>query len=237
MSAQILIVEDDREINQLIATYLQKEGYQTQSATNGVEAVQLFTGSTFQLVILDLMIPQMDGTEVLRRIREKGSHVPVLILSAKSDEMDKILGLGLGADDYMTKPFSIGELIARVKAQLRRFLYMSDAPPESEPDPVLRHKGLELDLSNYQVHVHGETKTLTAKEFDILKLFMKNPTRVFTKSQIFQAVWNSDFMSDENTVMVHIRRLRTKIEQDASNPTYIQTVWGIGYKLGEGDPL
>jgi DNA-binding response OmpR family regulator len=232
---KILIVEDDPEINQLLTKYLQKEGYQTDSAFNGLEALERFARTGYQLVILDLMMPKLDGHEVLRRIREKG-NVPVLIVSAKSEEVDKIVGLGLGADDYMTKPFGIGELIARVKAQMRRYLYLNDAPAQDEqeePDHLLKHGDLTLDLNTYQVQIGDEKKTLTAKEFEILKLFLKNPTRVFTKSQIFQAVWQEEYLADENTVMVHIRRLRTKIEADASNPEYIQTVWGIGYKLGE----
>ena len=233
MDAKILIVEDDHEINGLIAKYLQKEeGCHTTSAYDGQEAWDLFNADRYQLVVLDLMLPKLDGFEVLRRIREKG-NVPVLILSAKNEEVNKILGLGLGADDYLTKPFTMGELIARIKAQLRRFLYMSGGQEAAEESNVLKHGALELNLDTYQVHLGGETKTLTAKEFEILKLFLKNPTRVFSKAQIFQAVWNSDFITDENTVMVHIRRLRTKIEADASNPQYIQTVWGIGYKLGE----
>jgi len=234
MDANILIVEDDQEITDLVSKYLQKEGYRTRSASDGLEACEMFAADSYQLVLLDLMIPKFDGFEVLRRIREKG-NVPVVILSAKNEETSKILGLGLGADDYLTKPFTMGELIARVKAQLRRFLYMSGGPdtPE-EAANVLKHGSLELNLDTYQVHIGDETKTLTAKEFEILKLFMKNPTRVFSKAQIFQVVWNSDFLTDENTVMVHIRRLRTKIESDPSNPQFIQTVWGIGYKLGEG---
>lgn len=232
---RILIVEDDPEINQLLTKYLEREGYRTDSSSDGLEAWEKFSMGDYQLVILDLMLPKMDGHEVLRRIREKG-NVPVLILSAKSEEVDKIVGLGLGADDYLSKPFGIGELIARVKAQMRRYLYLNEPPTQdkAEAGHLLTYGQLQLDLNTYQVQVGDEKKTVTAKEFEILKLFLKNPTRVFTKSQIFQAVWQEqDSHTDENTVMVHIRRLRTKIEQDASNPTYIQTVWGIGYKLGD----
>lgn len=231
MTSAILIIEDDREINGLLAACLRQEGYETASAYDGEEALGLLAQQPFQLIILDLMIPKIDGYEVLRRARE--SHrIPVLILSAKGQETDKMIGLGLGADDYLTKPFGLGELTARVKAMLRRYLYFNDNP-QDRPSPVLIHGGLAVHLHTYEVTVRSNKIPLTAKEFDILKLFLSNPSRVFTKSQIYQAVWNDRYMADENTVMVHIRRLRTKIEADPSQPVFIQTVWGIGYKLGE----
>lgn len=185
----------------------------------------------FQLLILDLMLPEIDGYEVLRRLRETQT-IPVLILSAKGQEVDKIIGLGLGADDYLAKPFGLGELSARVKAMLRRYVYFNNHPNDHSAS-VLTHGELAIDLHTYEVASRAGKKTLTAKEFDILKLFLSYPSRVFTKSQIFQAVWKEDPIFNENTVMVHIRRLRTKIEPDPSSPIYIQTVWGIGYKLGE----
>jgi DNA-binding response OmpR family regulator len=226
---KVLIVEDDREINQLLTRYLQREGYRTASVYSGTEALAAVKASPCHLVILDLMLPEVDGFEVLRRIREQG-NTPVLILSARDQEVDKLLGLGLGADDYMTKPFSIRELVARVKAQLRRYLYLQEDAPEQETRLV--YGDLELDLLTYELLVRGEAKSLTAKEFEIMKLFISNPSRVFTKAQIFRAVWQEDYLTDENTVMVHIRRLRTKIEEDPSQPVYLQTVWGIGYRLG-----
>jgi DNA-binding response OmpR family regulator len=177
------------------------------------------------------MLPKLDGQEVLREVR-KMSTVPVIILSAKDRETDKILGLELGADDYITKPFTIGELTARVKAQLRRSTkwnadgYLADAK-------IIRRGDLELNMGTYEVNVAGVSKALTSKEFAILKLFMDNPSRVFTKAQIFENVWKEESLSDDNTVMVHINRLRSKIEENSSNPVYIQTVWGFGYKLGE----
>ncbi|MCR8634785.1 response regulator transcription factor [Paenibacillus sp. N5-1-1-5] len=232
MTSKILIVEDDREIHELLAAYLQKEGYQTTSAYNGEEALSHITQTEFQLLILDLMIPIIDGYEVLRRVRSI-QNIPVLILSAKGEEVDKIIGLGLGADDYVTKPFGLGELSARVKAMLRRYTYFNNNPQDN-PSSVITHGELGINLYTYEVTSRTGKKMLTAKEFEILKLFLSNPSRVFTKSQIFRAVWKEDDnMSDENTVMVHIRRLRTKIELDPSEPEYIQTVWGIGYKLGE----
>ncbi|HEX3043956.1 MAG TPA: response regulator transcription factor [Bacillota bacterium] len=230
-SARILIIEDDIEINQLVTKYLNKEGFDTDSVFNGREALSHISNQDYQLIILDLMLPKVDGQEVLRKIRETKT-TPVIILSAKDREIDKILGLGLGADDYITKPFTIGELIARVKAQLRR--YMEFNPDNSGfGSKVLKYGDLELDTGTYEVTVGGQKKPLTAKEFAILKLFLSNPTCVFSKSQIFQAVWQEESMSDDNTVMVHINRLRTKIERDPSNPVYLQTVWGFGYKLGE----
>lgn len=231
-SARILIIEDDLEINQLVAKYLTKEGFVTDSVYDGKEALSCIANQEYQLVILDLMLPKVDGQEVLRKIRAKNT-IPVIILSAKDREMDKIMGLGLGADDYITKPFTIGELVARVKAQLRRYTDFNPHANGAE-SKVLKHGDLELDLGNYEVTVSGRKTSLSAKEFAILKLFLSYPFRVFTKSQIFQAVWQEESMTDDNTVMVHISRLRTKIERDPSNPVYIQTVWGFGYKLGEG---
>ncbi|SHE35170.1 DNA-binding response regulator, OmpR family, contains REC and winged-helix (wHTH) domain [Seinonella peptonophila] len=232
MNIQILIIEDDVEINQLVAKYLSKEGFHTHSVYNGEEALSHLSNHEYQLIILDLMLPKVDGQEILRKIREKKT-TPVIILSARDREMDKILGLGLGADDYMTKPFTIGELIARVKAQLRRYMDFNSDSTKAEPK-IFKHGSLELHTSTYEVKVSGHKKLLTSKEFAILKLFLTNPTRVFSKSQVFQTVWKEDSLAVDNTVMVHINRLRTKIEPDPSNPVYIQTVWGFGYKLGEG---
>lgn len=231
-SIKILVVEDDREIHQLVSRYLQKEGYKIHSAFDGQEALKYIEYHTYELIVLDLMLPGIDGLEVLRRIREKGV-TPVLILSAKSEDPDKIIGLGLGADDYVTKPFSMGVFIARVKALLRRSLYYQEKNEENRE--VLQYKGLTLNLSACMATVGETSISLTAKEFELLKLFLTNPNRVFTKSQLFQAVWKDDYMTDDNTVMVHIRKLRKKIEKDPSNPKYIQTVWGFGYKLGEGE--
>jgi len=227
---KILVIEDDLEINSLITKYLQREGYSTYAVFNGIDAVEYIRKQDFQLVILDLMLPKMDGQKVLQEIR-KNHTMPVIILSAKDREMDKILGFDLGADDYITKPFTIGELTARVKAQLRRSTDWNTTSAINE-NKIIQHGDLEVNTSTYEVKMAGEMKTLTAKEFSILLLFLENPTRVFTKTQIFEAVWQEESLSDDNTVMVHINRLRSKIEADPSNPVYIQTVWGFGYRLG-----
>ena len=230
----ILVIEDDFEINQLVAKYLEKEGFRVESAYNGEDAIQLLTTNEYQLVILDMMLPKVEGKEVLRKLREE-QKIPVIILSAKDSEMDKIMGLNLGADDYIIKPFTIGELVARVKAQLRRFQNFNSSTTTTTlaASNILHHGNLQLNNETYTVTVDGEEKKLTSKEFAILKLFLSNPTRVFTKSQIFESVWQEESFSDDNTVMVHVNRLRAKIEKDPSKPKYIKTVWGFGYKLGE----
>jgi len=226
----ILVVEDDSEINHLVSRTLLNEGYTIDSVFNGLEALQYFKSKHYHMIILDLMIPKTDGYEVLRRVREK-SNIPILILSAKSEDTDKIIGLGLGADDYMIKPFNISELVARVKAQLRRYLYFNSVSVEEVC--LLKHLEMELDLNTFVLKVKDKQIVLSSKEFEILKLLMSNPKRVFTKDVIYQSVWGEDFIADENTIMIHIHRLREKIEDDASKPRYIKTIWGIGYKLAE----
>lgn len=227
----ILVVEDDKEINCLIADYLRKEGYTVDSSLDGTDAMDKLAHNSYQLVILDLMLPKLSGGEILIKIRENCT-IPVIILSAKDEQTDKIFGLGLGADDYIVKPFEIGEVIARVKAQLRRYMKFNKSGV-SEKGEVLNHGELQLNLDTYELKAKGRSVTLTAKEFEILKLLMLYPNKVFTKSQIFNAVWKEEYITDENTVMVHISRLRNKIEEDSSHPQNIKTVWGIGYKLGE----
>jgi DNA-binding response OmpR family regulator len=226
---RILVVEDDLEINRLVSEHLSREGYNIESVFNGADALLHMSSVSYQMVILDIMMPKVDGYEVLQKIRRSG-NTPVLILSAKCLETDKIIGLGLGADDYMTKPFGMGELTARVKAQLRRYLTFS---AESDTTQLIKHLNIEMNTSTFEVKIGENLTALTSKEFQILKLFMLNPKKVFTKSQLFKSIWGEDYLNDENTVMVHIRRLREKIENDPSNPKYIQTVWGIGYKLVE----
>ena len=226
---RILIADDDKEIRNLLKIYLERELYIVDTAINGDEALQLFNQNNYNLVILDLMMPKVDGIEVCRKLRDK-TNVPILMLTAKDHEVDKILGLSIGADDYITKPFSIHEVIARVKALLRRFLVLgSDANIQEKT--TLTFKGLLIDLNTYTVHTNKEEINLTGKELELLKFFTSNPGQVFTKTQLFRNVWDDNYIEDDNTVMVHIRKLRKKIEVDPSNPKFIQTVWGIGYKF------
>ncbi|PFU26238.1 DNA-binding response regulator [Bacillus cereus] len=226
---RILIADDDKEIRNLLKIYLERELYMVDTAINGDEALQLFNQNNYNLVILDLMMPKVDGIEVCRKLRDK-TNVPILMLTAKDHEVDKILGLSIGADDYITKPFSIHEVIARVKALMRRFLVLgSDANIQKKT--TLTFKGLLIDLNTYTVHTNKEEINLTGKELELLKFFTSNPGQVFTKTQLFRNVWDDNYIEDDNTVMVHIRKLRKKIEVDPSNPKFIQTVWGIGYRF------
>lgn len=230
---KILLIEDDLSISEMVKDYLLREGYEITAVFDGDQAAAAFEQMNYDLVLLDLMLPKRTGTDVLQLIRQK-SLVPVLIMSAKDSDVDKALGLGFGADDYITKPFSMIELAARVKAAIRRAGYYSQAEQQSEVENNLIHiGGLTIDLDNFSVTKQGEELKLTAKEFHILKLFVTNPGRVFTKAQIYGFVWNDDYYGEENVINVHMRRLREKIEEDPSQPKYILTLWGIGYKLGD----
>jgi len=226
---RILVADDEKEIRDLVKKYLQRETYQVDTAANGEEALRLFDKNAYNLVILDIMMPGIDGIEVCRRLRNK-TNIPILMLTAKDQEIDKVLGLSIGADDYITKPFSINELVARVKAHIRRFLALKSNSGEHK-ESVIVFKNWSIDLNKYSVTKKGVEIQLTAKEFELLKFFVSHPEQVFTKAQIFRRVWESEYIEDDNTVMVHIRKLRKKIEEDPSNPLIIQTVWGIGYKF------
>ncbi|HDR5354072.1 response regulator transcription factor [Bacillus cereus] len=226
---RILIADDDKEIRNLLKIYLERELYMVDTAINGEEALHLFNQNNYNLVILDLMMPKIDGIEVCKKLRDK-TNVPILMLTAKDHEVDKILGLSIGADDYITKPFSIHEVIARVKALMRRFLVLGSNNTAQEKT-TLSFKGLTINLNTYTVHTNKEEISLTGKELELLKFFTSNPGQVFTKTQLFRNVWNDNYIEDDNTVMVHIRKLRKKIEIDPSNPKFIQTIWGIGYKF------
>lgn len=226
---KILLVEDDIEIRELLKNFLEDENYEVVCAADGKEACRKFDSAAFSLVLLDLMIPQISGMDVMQHIR-KNSVVPIIIVSAKDSETDKSLGLGLGADDYMTKPFSVVEVLARIRANIRRTTQYDNA---SIVAPSMLTAGdLIMNLSDYTLSKKGERVELTAKEFEILKLFLQNPKKVYTKEQIYSLVWNDAYCGDENAVNVHISRLRNKIEDDTRNPHYILTVWGIGYKFG-----
>ncbi|QWG35482.1 response regulator transcription factor [Bacillus mycoides] len=227
MSYHILLVEDDISIQEMVETYLVKEGFQVTIASDGEEGVNAFLKGSFDLIILDIMMPKLDGLEVVRIIREK-SAVPILMMSAKDTDVDKAIGLGLGADDYICKPFSMIELAARVKAAIRRSTKYSAVESKDE---AIQIGDLIIDPINFTVEKKGRQLKLTLKEFEILKLFVKNQNRVFTKAQIYKLVWNEEYYGDDNVINVHMRRLREKIETDPSNPEYIKTLWGIGYKL------
>lgn len=226
---RILIADDDKEIRNLLKIYLERELYMVDTAINGDEALQLFNQNNYNLVILDIMMPKVDGIEVCRKLRDK-TNVPILMLTAKDHEVDKILGLSIGADDYITKPFSIHEVVARVKALMRRFLVLGSNNTVQEKT-TLAFKGLTINLNTYTVHTNKAEISLTGKELELLKFFTSNPGQVFTKTQLFRNVWDDNYIEDDNTVMVHIRKLRKKIEIDPSNPKFIQTIWGIGYKF------
>lgn len=231
---QILIADDEKEIRDLLKKYLEREQYQIDLAVNGEDALRLFDKNLYHIVILDLMMPKLDGIEVCRRLRTK-TNVPILMLTAKDQEVDKLLGLGIGADDYITKPFSIHEVVARVKALIRRS-FIRDNDDNLFEKTLITFRGLTVNLKNYTLTIADKEIPLTAKEFELLRFFVTQPEQVFTKTQLFHNVWGSDYIEDDNTVMVHIRKLRKKVEADPSNPKFIQTVWGIGYKfVGEAD--
>ena len=228
-NVNVLVVEDDESINNMVTKALKKENFNVKQAYDGSQALILWQENDFNIILLDIMLPVIDGIEVMRRIREK-STIPIILLTAKGDESDRVIGLGLGADDYIVKPFYISELTARVKAQLRRCLYFSSS---LKSRTVLQYKDIEFDTESFIVKKRGEVINLTAKECKILKLFLENLGKVFTKVQIFNEVWGDEYLGDDNTVMVHIRRLRNKIEDDPDKPKYIKSLWGIGYKMGD----
>jgi two-component system, OmpR family, response regulator VicR len=235
MEGHLLIIEDDPAISTMVKDYLAKEGYQITVAEDGEQALREFASASYDLILLDLMLPKRSGLDILEQIR-KESRVPILILSAKDGEVEKALGLRLGADDYIAKPFSLIELAARVQASIRRATLYSN-PDEAGQTPELKLLSvgeLTLDPDNFTVTKRGQEITLTSKEFQILKLFLQHPTRVYTKAMLYQLVWNEEYFKDDNVINVHMRRLREKIEDDPSNPRYIRTLWGIGYRLGEG---
>ncbi|WP_054743054.1 response regulator transcription factor [Cellulosilyticum ruminicola] len=227
---KILIVDDEKEIRDLIEIYLKNEGYITLTAKTGLEAMQMVEEHDIQLIILDVMMPVVNGIDACIKIREQ-HNLPIIMLSAKVEDIDKILGLSVGADDYLTKPFNPLELIARVKAQLRRFTKLNVSAQTSVNQ--LEEGELKFDLETGQVFKSGIEISLTPTELSILKLLWKNKGIVFKISTIYERVWNQEYIENNNTVMVHIRKLREKIEENPRTPEYIFTVWGVGYKFGE----
>ncbi|HEY9059549.1 MAG TPA: response regulator transcription factor [Pseudobacteroides sp.] len=223
----ILVCDDEVEIVEAIEIYLRHEGYDVYKAANGLEALSIIENTEIHLIIMDIMMPMMDGIRATMKIREK-KNIPVIMLSAKSEDTDKILGLNIGADDYVTKPFNPLELIARVKSQLRRYTMLGSMEVKSD---VWRSGGLVVDDSRKEVTVDGESVKLTPVEYKILKLLCENAGRVYSMEQIYEQVWNEPSFNPENTVAVHIRRIREKIELNPKEPKYLKVVWGIGYKI------
>lgn len=227
---KILVVDDEKEIADLIEIYLVSDGYKVYKAYNAADGLDILAKEDIKLVLLDIMMPGMDGLAMCRKIRET-SNIPIIILSAKSTDLDKILGLGTGADDYVTKPFNPLELTARVKSQLRRFTQLNPGSDKGKPETEIQIRGLVINKENHKVVVYGEEVKLTPIEFDILYLLASNPGRVFSTDEIFERVWNEKVYEANNTVMVHIRRLRGKMKEDTRTEKIITTVWGVGYKV------
>ena len=223
----ILVCDDDKEIVEAISVYLKNENYNVIKAFNGEEALKAIEENEIHLILLDVMMPKLDGLNATIKIRQN-SNIPIIILSAKSEDTDKILGLNFGADDYITKPFNPLELIARVKSQMRRYTSLGSIAEKSN---VIKIGDLELDKDSKEVKVLGETVELTATEYGILQLLMENAGKVFSIDQIYESVWNELSFAPENTVSVHIRRIREKIEINPKDPKYLKVVWGIGYKI------
>lgn len=223
---KILIVEDETSFSEALTFLLGKEGFIVDAAATGSEALAKFETGNYDLILLDLMIPEVSGIEVCRAIRAK-SQVPIIMLTAKDTEIDKVVGLELGADDYVTKPYSKSELVARIRAVLRRG---GNGQSESEAG-VLTVANIKMDIDRHQVSVSGQPISLPLKEFELLEFLMRNPGRVLTRNQLIDRVWGSDYVGDTKTLDVHIKRLRAKVEKDPANPTLIQTVRGLGYKI------
>jgi DNA-binding response OmpR family regulator len=228
---RILVVEDDKEIREALEIYLKAQGYEVWTAANGKEGLDRVGQSLFHLAVIDIMMPIMDGVTMLIKLRERGYEFPVIMLSAKSEEVDKILGLNMGADDYVTKPFTPMELLARVHSQLRRYQkYKSAVQGASQNDHIFAIGGLELNEQTVEVSVDGEAVRLTPMEFKIVQLLIKNPGRVFSADEIYERIWNEKAVNSD-TIMVHVRNIREKIEINPKNPKYLKVVWGVGYKI------
>ena len=227
----VLIVEDDKEIREGIEIYLKNQGYQVSQAADGIEGLEQIEREQIHLAIVDVMMPRMDGITMMMKVRERGYDFPVIMLSAKSEEVDKIMGLNMGADDYVTKPFTTMELLARVNSHLRRYRkYLDAVDGGADSEKIYVTGGLELNENTVEVTVDGNPVKLTPLEFKILLLLMKNPGRVFSAEEIYERVWNEQAINTD-TIMVHIRKIREKIEINPREPKYLKVVWGIGYKI------
>ncbi len=227
MAKRILLVDDEPLILKGLKFSLEQDGYETDTAADGEEALAKMRNGGYDIVLLDVMLPKLSGIEVCQNIRET-SNVPIIMLTAKGEDMDKILGLEYGADDYMTKPFNILEVKARIKSILRR----TGAAPEA-PKLELTVRDITINIGNRSVVAHGEPVNLTVKEFDLLQLFMNNPGKVYSRDELLETIWGFDYLGDVRTVDVHIRRLREKIEKDSTKPVYIMTKWGVGYYFAQ----
>jgi DNA-binding response OmpR family regulator len=230
-----LVIEDDRQIIELITMHLNDLGFRVEHALRGPEGAARALERAYDLIVLDLMLPQLDGFEICKRIREQNKQTPILMLTARSEEIDKVLGLELGADDYITKPFGVRELIARVKALMRRVAVNRAAAKDCKQNNVLRFGALTINLKNRTAMKGGTLIELTRKEFDLLEMLASNPGQAFSRQQLLQMVWGYQFDGYNHTVNTHINRLRNKIEADPSNPKYVQTVWGHGYRFTQAE--
>ena len=226
--SRILIVEDEISIAELERDYLELSGFEVEVASDGAEGLQKAINEEFDLIILDLMLPKVDGFEICRQVREE-KNIPIIMVSAKKEDVDKIRGLGLGADDYMTKPFSPSELVARVKAHMARYERLVGSAVEE--NKVIEIRGLKIDTTARRVWINGEEKTLTTKEFDLLTFLASHPNHVYTKDELFREIWDMEALGDIATVTVHIKKIREKIEFDTSKPQYIETICGVGYRF------
>ncbi len=229
----ILLVEDDEEIRNGVEIYMRNQGYEVFKAGNGEDGLKILEKETIHLAILDIMMPVMDGITMLMKLREKGYEFPVVMLTAKSEDIDKVMGLNMGADDYITKPFTPLELLARVNSHLRRYARYLDAltgPGNEDKDRILSVGGLELNLDTVETFTDGKPVKLTPIEFKILELLMRTPGRVFSSEEIYETVWNERAINTD-TIMVHVRNIREKIEADPKKPVYLKVVWGVGYKI------
>ncbi|MCU7845356.1 MAG: response regulator transcription factor [Candidatus Thiodiazotropha sp. (ex Monitilora ramsayi)] len=233
MRRKILVVEDEPDIARLVQTHLVDNGYEADTASNGASAMRLFKQGGYRLVVLDLMLPDTDGLSLCRQMREAADYVAILMLTAKSTELDRVLGLEMGADDYLTKPFSVPELLARIKALFRRMEALKSSAEKPVVEEVIEFNGLVIDVARRSVQIDGKPIELTAREFDLLLFFVRHPGRVFSRIQLLDQVWGYNHDGYEHTVNSHINRLRAKIERDPADPRYVLTVWGVGYKFSE----
>ena len=226
--SKILIVEDEQEIADLEKDYLELSDFDVHIENNGEDGLREALNGDYDLVILDLMLPGVDGFDICKEIRDS-KDIPIIIVSAKKDDIDKIRGLGLGADDYLTKPFSPSELVARVKAHMARYERLIGSG--NKPNDIIEIRGLKIDKTARRVYINGEEKTFTTKEFDLLTFLAENPNHVYTKDELFREIWGMESIGDIATVTVHIKKIREKVEADSSNPQYIETIWGVGYRF------